>query len=185
MNKKMILIGAGGHGRVAADIAKKNGYTEIAFLDDNKMTTQYAEYAVLGKTDIAKKYPDCDFAVSIGAAIIRQKLQEQLEQEHLSVISLIHPDAVIADDVEIGRGTVIMAGATVSNNLSICEDCIIGAGAVVVKTIKEVGTYIRVPAKIMNKSKIFGGYCSTQIIHTFRLSKTAVIFHGEQRRRVA
>ena len=34
----------------------------------------------------------------------------------------------------------------VSNNVSICDDCIIGAGAVVVKDINKCGTYIGVPA---------------------------------------
>ena len=32
---KLVIIGAGGHGRVAADIARLNGYSEIRFLDDN------------------------------------------------------------------------------------------------------------------------------------------------------
>lgn len=42
----------------------------------------------------------------------------------------------------MGRGGVI-----VSNDISICEDCMIGAGAVVVKNIDIPGTYVGVPAK--------------------------------------
>ena len=34
ISKKIVLIGAGGHGLVLADIAKLNGYDEIVFLDD-------------------------------------------------------------------------------------------------------------------------------------------------------
>ena len=49
--------------------------------------------------------------------------------------------------VEVGNRTWVGAGATVSNNISICDDCMIGAGAVVVKDIKERGTYIGVPAR--------------------------------------
>ena len=33
----------------------------------------------------------------------------------------------------------------------------IGAGAVAIKNTEEVGTYIGVPAKVMNKSNVFGG----------------------------
>ena len=33
--KKLIIIGASGHGKVVADIAKMNGYEEIVFLDDD------------------------------------------------------------------------------------------------------------------------------------------------------
>ena len=48
----------------------------------------------------------------------------------------------------IGNSTWIGAGATVSNNVNICGECTIGAGAVVVKDITEPGTYIGVPARI-------------------------------------
>ena len=41
----------------------------------------------------------------------------------------------------------IGAGVTVSNNVFICPDCMIGAGAVIVNDIWESGTYVGVPAK--------------------------------------
>ena len=34
--KKLLIIGASGHGKVVADMAMKSGYEEIAFLDDDK-----------------------------------------------------------------------------------------------------------------------------------------------------
>ena len=57
-------------------------------------------------------------------------------------MTLIHPAAVISGRVEIGEGTVV------SNNVSICNNCMIGAGAVVVKDALETGTYIGVLAVI-------------------------------------
>ena len=56
--------------------------------------------------------------------------------------------AKLAGTVTVGKSTWIGIGASVSNNLEICADCMIGAGAVVVKDIKERGTYIGVPAKM-------------------------------------
>ena len=38
-------------------------------------------------------------------------------------------------------------GACINNNLSICMDCMVGAGAVAVKNIEESGIYIGVPAR--------------------------------------
>lgn len=32
--KRLLIIGAGGHGKVVAEVAKDVGYEEIAFLDD-------------------------------------------------------------------------------------------------------------------------------------------------------
>ena len=54
----------------------------------------------------------------------------------------------LAGNVHIGKSTWVGIGATVKNNVSICNDCMIGAGTVVVKDIKEKGTYMGVPARL-------------------------------------
>lgn len=48
--KKLVIIGASGHGTVVADIARNNGYTEIVFLDDNEELSHCDGYSVEGKT---------------------------------------------------------------------------------------------------------------------------------------
>ena len=125
MNKKIMIIGAGGHGKVVADIAKKNGYSQIAFLDDNASDSHFSGYPVLGNSKCAIKYSDWDFVVAIGNAETRQRIQEQLQNNHLCTVSVIHPQAVIAEDVEIGEGTVIMAGAVVNPGAKLGKGCII------------------------------------------------------------
>ncbi|MFT5858108.1 MAG: sugar O-acyltransferase (sialic acid O-acetyltransferase NeuD family) [Flavobacteriaceae bacterium] len=51
---------------------------------------------------------------------------------------------------DIASCTFVGLGCTVSDNLSICGDVFIGAGALVVKNIEEPGIYIGSPAKKMN-----------------------------------
>ena len=46
--KKLVIIGASGHGKVIADIALNNQYDEIVFLDDDKRVTECAGFAVKG-----------------------------------------------------------------------------------------------------------------------------------------
>lgn len=199
--KRLIIIGASGHGKVIADIAIKNGYEDIVFLDDNINVKECAGFPVIGTSSQAFDMVE-DKIIAIGNPKVRESMQSKLE-----TVSLIHPDAVISRRVEIGKGTVIMAGAvinsdvkigngciintgssvdhdcviedyahisvgahvagtciigqrtwigagaTVSNNVTICSDCMIGAGAVVVSNIDEKGTYIGVPAKVINMSK--------------------------------
>jgi sugar O-acyltransferase, sialic acid O-acetyltransferase neuD family len=65
----------------------------------------------------------------------------------ISDFAHISVGAKLAGAVNIGSRTWIGIGATVSNNLIICDNCIIGAGAVVVRDIKESGKYIGVPAR--------------------------------------
>ncbi|EGC04499.1 acetyltransferase [Ruminococcus albus] len=118
---KLTIIGASGHGKVVADIAKLRGYDEIEFLDDDENLTQCGCYSVVGKTDKALEI-DNDVFIGIGNASIRKRFQEQLRNK--SLVTLIHPDAVIADDVNIGIGTVIMAGAVINSGAKIGK-CVI------------------------------------------------------------
>ena len=119
---KLTIIGASGHGRVIADIAKLNGYEAIEFLDDNEKLTLCGKYPVVGKSSNAVDIQN-DLVIGIGNATIRKCLMEQLEGK--SFPTLIHPNAVIADDVTIDKGTVVMAGAVINPGV------VIGKGVIV------------------------------------------------------
>ena len=126
--KELIIIGASGHGKVVADIAKKNGYSLISFLDDNTAVTECDGYKVVGKTSDFVNY-GCDMFVAIGNSQTRKKIQSQLEKENKNIVSLVHPAAVIADTVKIGCGTVVMAGAVINSASTIGKGCIINTCA--------------------------------------------------------
>ncbi len=114
---KLTIIGASGHGRVVADIAKLNGYDVIEFLDDDENLKFCGSYPVVGNT---RKETEGSVFVAIGNAEIRKKLSKDK-----IVVTMIHPDAVVADGVEIGEGTVVMAGAVINPGASIGKGCII------------------------------------------------------------
>ena len=59
----------------------------------------------------------------------------------------VSPAAALGGTVRVGQCSHIGIGAAVRNNISICADAVIGAGAVVVKNIEEAGTYVGVPAR--------------------------------------
>lgn len=126
--KQIVIIGASGHGKVVADIAKRNGYEEILFLDDAEGRSCCGAYPVVGKCCDITRYTG-DFVVAIGNADIRQKLTNRLEQLGRNLVTLVHPNAVIGEHVEIGKGTVIMAGAVVNPFAHIGNGCIINTCA--------------------------------------------------------
>lgn len=206
MRSKLIIIGAGGHGKVVSDIAlKMNLWKSISFLDDSDSAKSFLGVEVVGKIKDSARYKDeADFIVAIGNNTKRAQLLEGLLEQEYSVVSLIHPNSVLGFDVNIDVGTVVMAGAvvnsatrigkgcilnthcnvdhdniiedyvhispgvnlagtvfvgkaswvgigsTVSSNIKINSNCIIGAGAVVISDLIEPGTYIGVPAKKIN-----------------------------------
>lgn len=122
MNKKIIIIGAGGHGKVVADIASENGYDNIVFLDDNEAINTCGGYPVIGRTSAVEGI-EADTIVAIGNAEIRRRIQESIDEKYL--VTLIHPDAVVAKDTSVGIGTVIMAGAVINPGTTVGKGCII------------------------------------------------------------
>lgn len=124
--KKLIIVGAGGHGTVVADIALQLGiYEDIAFLDDCAKISQLG-LDVVGKiADVDKFTADYDVFVALGNAQMRQDITEELIKKGASVPILIHPCAVISNSSVLDVGSVVMAGAIVN-------PCVkIGKGAIV------------------------------------------------------
>ena len=126
MNKSLIVVGASGHGKVVADIAEKSGYQDIVFLDADESKKYCGSYPVVGKDDMINELSG-DVIVAIGNASIRRRIQEATDDNRIA--TLIHPDAVIAKDVKIGIGTVVMAGAVINSGASIGRGCIINTCA--------------------------------------------------------
>ena len=124
--KKLVIIGASGHGKVIADIALNNQYDEIVFLDDDKRVTECAGFAVKGTTENIEEYLSWDFIVAIGDALARQNVLKKLENIQCNIVSLIHPKAVVSRRVEIKMGTVVMA---INSDTKIGKGCIVNTGA--------------------------------------------------------
>lgn len=122
--KQLVIIGASGHGKVVADIAKKNQYDHIVFLDDNEAVNDCGGYPVVGKSNEYTAM-DGDFFVAIGNSAIREKIMSRLISSGKRVPTLIHPSAVIAENVSIGMGTLIVAGAIINPGARIGKGCII------------------------------------------------------------
>lgn len=125
---KIAIIGASGHGKVVADIAKKNGYDTIVYLDDHVSVKRCGNYPVVGNSKQAEEL-NCDTIVAIGNAKIRQQIQEELIQRGVKIVSLVHPNAVIADDVSLGIGTVVMAAAVINPGAIIGDGVILNTSA--------------------------------------------------------
>ncbi len=122
--RKLYIIGASGHGKVVADIAKLNGFTDIYFLDDDQSKRHCGIYDVVGATNEVPKGQEV--FVAVGNTDIRQHLCQKYYDQ---LVTLIHPSSVIADNVKIGRGTVIMAGAVVNPDSIVGDGCIINTSA--------------------------------------------------------
>ena len=134
MPKQVVIIGAGGHAKVIADIIVKSGDKLLGFLDDNikKGKKIINEYQILGKIDesinLQKGTQNLYFIIAIGDNYTRKSI---CERYHLNYYTAIHPSSNIGMNVKIEEGTAIMANACINANTRIGKNCIINTGAVI------------------------------------------------------
>lgn len=115
--RQIAIIGAGGHGRVVADIARLCGYDSILFFDDQELPGRAGTVG-----DVDAYLNASDVFVAIGNNTVRKNITERLAKKP---VTLIHPQAVVARDVELGCGVVVMAGAVINPGAKIGDGVII------------------------------------------------------------
>ena len=118
------IIGAGGHGRVLADIAAAIGYMDIAFLDAG-----FPDLTLSGSWDVIGTPADTDnseYGFGIGNNQTRMDLLESIPCD---LATLIHPSAVVSPHARISAGSVICAGAIIGPFANLGRGCIINTGA--------------------------------------------------------
>jgi UDP-perosamine 4-acetyltransferase len=142
---KITVVGGGGHARVLISILKKNKLFEIIGYTDPVDRGQILDCAYLGEDsalkDVLAKYPHCAAAIGIGSIrsnVSRINKVQQLDQLGFRLPSIISRDAIVNENVNIGKATVIFDGAIVSSgariglcsiintNCTIEHDCQIG-----------------------------------------------------------
>lgn len=131
MKKKLLIIGAGGHGKVVADIAMKmEKWDNISFLDDRENLIESLGLKVIGRSSEATDYIDeYDLFVAIGNNYTRKQFHKKLENVGASIPVLIHPSAIIGKEVKIQPGTVVMAGTVINSSTNIGKSCIINTSS--------------------------------------------------------
>lgn len=138
---RLIIVGAGGHGKVIVDNAWKNGYTNVCFVDDNA-TGECMGIPIVGTSAdiIALNDGQTDFVIGIGNNVVRKRIAERYT---VRWVTLIHPSAQIGLHVCVGEGTVVMAGAIVNSGATVGVHCIINTG-VIVEHDNVIGDYVHI-----------------------------------------
>jgi len=134
MKEKIFVFGASGHAKVVIDIIEKQGLYEIAFLVDDNLSlkgTDFFGFQVLGgKGDLLALADVPQKAiVAIGSNGARCKVSAWLAENSFEKVSAIHPSAQLSRGVQVGAGTVVMAGVCINADTVIGEDVIINTRA--------------------------------------------------------
>ena len=146
MSKKLLILGAGGHGRVVREVAMSivenytPKYNTIDFLDDA------AENAI-GKIDSLQDYIGIydEVFCGIGNNSLRAQLIAEIERLGFEIPVLLHPTAYISPSALIGKGTIVEPGAIINANSIVGKGSIISVGAIVDHDVT-VGKYTHINA---------------------------------------
>ena len=129
---RLVIIGAGGHGKVVADCAKSiDRYNQIVFLDNAYPEHNgFCGWEVVGHPDDYMNYQqDSEFFVAIGNNQARRQWQGTLQQNHCEIATLVHPSSQVGTDVSIGKGTLVLANSVINILTQIGEGCIVNTSA--------------------------------------------------------
>jgi UDP-N-acetylbacillosamine N-acetyltransferase len=136
--QKLVVWGASGHALVVADIIRLAGQYEIvAFFDDKRVAPKDGEFLGLplltdiGQLKELKKQGVESIILAVGNCSARLKLAQFALANGFKLATAIHPKALIARDVSIGMGSVIVGGAVINPGSLIGENAIINTGATI------------------------------------------------------
>jgi len=131
-----VVVGAGGHARVVADIIRlSERYIIIGYLDDvhpERHGSAWNGATILGGLDQLEGLSAAGVRaafVAVGDGDARLRLAARLRSVGFEVPVLAHPSAVAAKDVTIGAGTVLAAGAIVNPGARLGADVIVNTAA--------------------------------------------------------
>jgi UDP-N-acetylbacillosamine N-acetyltransferase len=148
MSRKVAIWGAGGHALVVADIIRAAGVLElVGFLDDTAPDRKgeiFGRHPVLGGSEqlATLRTRGVEYVViAVGDCATRVRLAKVALAAGFRWAAVIHPNATIGEGVEIGDGSVVVAGAVINPIVRIGEnviintcasvdhECLVGSGA--------------------------------------------------------
>jgi sugar O-acyltransferase (sialic acid O-acetyltransferase NeuD family) len=120
----LVIVGAGGFGRELLDLvrdinARSPTFEFQGFLDDGETRADLLQRLQAPLLGPSSRLGDlgASFAIGIGAAEPRRRIDAMARSFECRPVSLVHPSATIGSDVRIGDGAVIAAGARLTTNI--------------------------------------------------------------------
>lgn len=131
-NKDLILIGCGGHSKVVADACASNERAIQGFLTskDQKHSGYFPDALYLEEGVDDHRLGDMVFHIAIGDNARRKNIADA-RGDACQYTNIIHKTAIVATDVQMGKGVFIGAGAIINSNAKISDHVIINTRSVI------------------------------------------------------
>jgi sugar O-acyltransferase (sialic acid O-acetyltransferase NeuD family) len=129
--KRLVILGAGGHGTSVANVAISAGYKIIAFVDPKADLTSKFDIQNISEIDLLPNYRNLHYAIAIGDNSLREKIYLEVTERFglLKFPMLAHKSAVISNFTKVGMGTIVMPHSIIGPNCEVGIFCIINTKA--------------------------------------------------------
>jgi acetyltransferase EpsM len=131
--RPLVIVGAGGHGRVVLDTWRATGRDAAGFLDGGQpLGTPIHGVPVLGgnaKLDDSGFLAAHQFVVAIGNQRVRRELSLKILNNRGTLATVVHPSVIVSPTATIDLGTVVVAGVVINTDARIGRYCIVNTSA--------------------------------------------------------
>jgi len=130
----VLILGAGGHAKVVADILCCQGTPVMGFLDDDPATWGATRlgFPVLGGIATYRTHMPSGLILGLGDIAARRAVVERLGACARDLwCNAIHPHATVANSVRLGRGVAVMARSVVNPDAILGDHSVVNTGATV------------------------------------------------------
>ncbi|MDT0558736.1 NeuD/PglB/VioB family sugar acetyltransferase [Ichthyenterobacterium sp. W332] len=135
--KNILIYGASGHSKMIVDIIHKNkSHNIIGYIDTYKsIGEELSGYKILGNLDnlleLQKTHNVSHIVIGVGENSTRLKVWQKIKDisPNISFESIIHPSAILAENIDVPEGSVIMAGAIVNIDATIGKFCVLNTNS--------------------------------------------------------
>ncbi len=160
--KPLILLGAGGHAKVVAEALRLSGRKIAGVTDPYKPSgTHFCGAPLLTEEYFISNHPPGKVELVNGLGAIpgkhrRREVGRRMRQLGYRFASVIHPSAVIANDVELAEGAQIMAGAVIQPGVTVGVDTIVNTGVCIDHDCKIAANCHLAPGVVLSGGVIIG-----------------------------
>jgi sugar O-acyltransferase (sialic acid O-acetyltransferase NeuD family) len=181
--KDLLILGAGGHGKVCISVAKSmNLWENIYFLDDVKIGYINNDQ-ILGKINLSEYDVNTfDVFIAIGDNKNRSILYKNAVELGFNVPNLIHNTAFIDKNTVLNNGNLIMPNSIINSNAKLGKCNIVNSGVIIEHDCR-VGDYNHFsPSTTICGNVIIESFCwigaGTTIINSLAINDDIMVGAG-------
>jgi sugar O-acyltransferase (sialic acid O-acetyltransferase NeuD family) len=160
--KSVYVYGAGGHGKVVADVLRAEACPPVGFVDDECARSTILGLPVLGVGDwlaATMKREEVGVALGIGDNWSRKRIADRCRNHGFQIVTAVHPSAVFSPTSKIGEGTVVMPLAMLNTDSLVGLGVIVNSGALIEHECI-IGDYAHVSPNVSLGGRVhIGSFC--------------------------